>query len=146
MTQPRAYFDTSAIVKRYVAEPGSPRVRALLRSHRVLSSVLTPIEALSAFTRRHATGDFSDRDFAAIVSRLDGDRQMWELLEITPLVLGRAEELVRTRGLRTLDAIHVGSALVFESSAGIRLPFITGDDRQRAGAARARLEVVWVAG
>ena len=71
---------------------------------------------------------------------------MWELLEVTPPVLARAEELVRTGALRALDAIHVGSALVFESGARIRLPFITGDDRQRAGAARARLEIAWVAG
>lgn len=146
MAQPRAYFDTSAIVKRYVAEPDSPRARALMRRHRVLSSVLTSLEALSAFVRRHAAGDLSDRDFVAIVSRLDADRRMWELVEVTPLVLDRAESLIRTEGLRTLDAIHVGSALVFESGAGARLPFITADDRQRAAAVRARLEVVWVAG
>lgn len=146
MALARAYFDTSAIVKRYVAGPGSPRARAILRRYRVVSSVLMPIEALSAFARRHAVGDLTDRDFAAIVSRLDGDRPMWELLEVTPLVLARAEELVRTGGLRTLDAVHVGSALLFESEGGIRLPFITADDRQRAGAARARLGVIWVAG
>lgn len=146
MAEPRAYFDTSAIVKRYVAEPGSPRARALMRRYQVVSSALMPIEALSAFARRLAVGDLADRDFAAILSRLDGDRQMWELLEVTPLVLARAEEMVRTGGLRALDAIHVGSALVFESVAGMRLPFITGDNRQRVGAARERLGVVWVGG
>ena len=43
-------------------------------AYRVVSSVLMPIEALSAFARRYAVGDLTDRDFAAVVSRLDGDR------------------------------------------------------------------------
>lgn len=146
MVRGRAYFDTSAIVKRYVAEAGSSRTRALIRRHRVVASVLTPIEALSALARRHAAGDLSDRDFAAIVSRLGGDRHTWELVEVSGPVLARAEDLVRTGTLRTLDAIHISSALVFESAAGTRLPFITGDHRQRGAAALARLEVVWVAG
>lgn len=131
-------------MKRYVAEPSSPSARALIRQYRILSSALTPIEALSAFVRRRAAGDLSERDYAAIVTRFDGDRQMWELMEVTPLVLDRAEELVRAEGLRTLDAIHVASALIVRSRAGIRLPFITGDARQRTGAARAQLDVLWL--
>lgn len=143
MPQARAYFDTSALVKRYVAEPGSRNVRALMRKYRIVSSALTPIEALSTFARRRVAGDLSELDYAAIVSRFDADRQMWEIVEVTPLVLGRAEELVRAEALRTLDAIHVASALIIRSGAGIRLPFITGDARQRTGAARAQLEVLW---
>ena len=146
MAKLRAYFDTSVIVKRYVAEPGSPGARALMQRYRVVSSALTPIEILSALTRRHAAGDLSDRDFAAILVGMDRDRHLWELVEVTALVLGRAEDLVRAGTLRTLDAIHVASALVFESEARIRLPFITGDDRQHAGARQAGLKVLGVAG
>ena len=43
-----AYFDTSAVVKRYVLEPGSLQVRRLLRQHDFLSSAITPLEILSA--------------------------------------------------------------------------------------------------
>lgn len=131
-------------MKRYVAEPGTLRARALMRRYRILSSVLTPIEALSAFVRRRAAGDLSEGDYVAIVARFDRDRQMWEMVELTPLVLGRAEELVRAEGLRTLDAIHIASALIVRSAAGIYLPFITGDARQRTGATRSQLEVLWV--
>ncbi len=142
MAKLRAYFDTSVIVKRYVAEPGSPGARALMQRYRVVSSALTPIEILSALTRRHAAGDLSDRDFAAILAGMDRDRHLWELVEVTALILGRAEDLVRAGVLRTLDAIHVASALVFESGVGIQVPFITDDHRQRAGARQAGLKVV----
>ena len=34
-----AYFDTSALVKRYIREPGSEQVRALLRQHETCLSL-----------------------------------------------------------------------------------------------------------
>ncbi len=46
--------------------------------------------------------------------------------------------------IRALDAIHVASLITFQSAAGIRVPFITGDGRQRDAAARLKLDVVWV--
>ena len=139
-----AYFDTSALAKRYVREAGSGRARGLLRRHRFLSSVIAPLELTSAFTRRHAAGELSDRHFQAMLLRVQADRAYWELVEVTPLVLTQAEDLVRTTGLRALDAIHVGSALAFQNSSGLRLPFITADSQQRKAAEQVGLDVVWV--
>ena len=36
-----AYFDTSALVKRYISEPGWLQIKQLLRRHEFLSSALT---------------------------------------------------------------------------------------------------------
>ena len=139
-----AYFDTSALVKRYVKEDGSPRARALLRRHRFVSSSIAPVEAISAFSRRRATGDLTERDFVAMLARLREDRAYWDLIEVSSMVLGRAEELVRREALRTLDAVHVASALTFEMAHGVRLPFVTADARQRDAAGRLALAIVWV--
>lgn len=46
-----------------------------------------------------------------------------------PVVLTHAEELVQTTGVKTPDALHLGSALAFQAVAGIRIPFITADIR-----------------
>jgi predicted nucleic acid-binding protein len=139
-----AYFDTSVLVKRYVIEQGSSRARMLLRRHRFLSSAIAPVEIISALCRRHATGELSQRDFAAILSRIRKDRAYWELVEVSPLVLGRAEDLVQEAALRTLDAIHVASALAFQTLSGVSVPLITGDARQRDAAGQLGLDVVWV--
>jgi len=144
MAAPWAYFDTSVLVKRYVREEGSPRASALLRRYRFLSSAIAPLEATSALCRRRATGELAQRDFAAILSRIRRDRVYWELVEVTPLVLGRAEELIREVALRTLDAIHVASALAFRRASGLSVPFITADARQREAAGRVALDMVWV--
>jgi predicted nucleic acid-binding protein len=139
-----AYFDTSILVKRYVRESGSTQAHALLRRHRFLSSALAPVEAISALSRRRAAGDLSQRHFLSIQTRLQKDRAYWELVEMSSLVLTRAEDLIAQVALRTLDAIHVASALVFQAASGLHIPFITGDGRQRDAAEQFGLEVIWV--
>jgi len=141
-----AYFDTSALVKRYVKEAGSTRVAALLRRHRILSSAIAPVEATSAFRRRTVTGGLIQRDLVAILARMRRDRAYWELVEVTGLVLDRAEELIRGTGLRTLDAIHVASALIFQGASGMAIPFVTADAEQQEAASQVDLDVVWISG
>ena len=141
-----AYFDTSAMVKRYVKEAGSARVAALLRRRRFLSSAIAPVEATSAFRRRTVTGGLTQRDLTAILARMRRDRAYWELVEVTGLVLDRAEELIRGTGLRTLDAIHVASALIFQGASGMLIPFVTADAEQREAASQVNLDVVWISG
>jgi hypothetical protein len=138
-----AYFDTSVLLKRYVAEAGSERARALLRGYRIVSSALAPVEALSGLARRRAVGDLADRHFSAIIKRMRVDRAFWNLLEVSPAVLDRAEHLVLTSSLRTADAIHVGTALVLQADAGRPVPFVTSDVQQREAAAKHGLTVIW---
>jgi predicted nucleic acid-binding protein len=59
-------------------------------------------------------------------------------------VLSRAEALVSGSSLRTLDAIHVASALLYQR--GSRRPFllVTADARQRDAARQLVLTVTWV--
>ena len=130
------YFDTSALIKRYVSEKGSARVVSLLRRHDLLSSAITPVEVMAALCRRKRNGELSDEDFAATLSRVHGERTRWELVELGGTVLSRAEEVIQGRlPMRALDAIHVASLVTFQVASGTRIPFVTGDDR-RAGSCR----------
>lgn len=144
MPAPWAYFDTSVLVKRYVRERGSPRAGVLLRRYRFLTSAIAPVEVMSALRRRRAAGELTPQHFAAILTRIRADRAYWQLVEVSPLVLAQAEELVQRASLTTLDSIHVASAMAFQSAFGTRIPFITGDIRQQEVAGQAALDVVWV--
>ncbi len=144
MARPWAYFDTSALVKRYVEEDGAGQARVLLGRHRFLSSAILPVEALAALGRRRDAGDLSEANHAAILGRLRRDRAHWELVDPNRTVLARAEQLAGGQGLRALDALHLASALEFGSSTELRVPFITADRRQREAAERSGLTVVWV--
>lgn len=139
-----AYFDTSVLVKWYVREPGSPRARVLLRRYRVLPSAIAPLEAISALSRRRATGDLGQEDLAALIARIQEDRAHWELIEVGAQILRRAEELVQGTHLRTLDAVHVASLMAFHVMTRTRIPLVTGDVRQRDAASALGLQVIWV--
>ena len=108
-----AYFDTSVLIKRYIRESGSQRARSLLKKYRVVTSALTPLEATSAFFRRQKQGDLSGQLYHAILSQLRQDCAYWQFLEVSLPVLQVAEEVIAKTGLRTLNAIHLVSALSF---------------------------------
>ena len=137
-----AYFDTSALVKNYVQEAGSNRVRKLLREHEFLSSAITPIELLSALGRRQRQGDINRSAYNSIIVRVKQDRLFWRLVESAPPVLAQAEEIVTNHSVSTLDAIHLASVLVIQESLGARVPFISADERQVAAARECQLDTV----
>jgi len=92
-----AYFDTGALVKNYLREAGSSRVHALLSRYEFLSSAITPIELQSAVQRRHRQREISQANYNAIISRVTNDRSCWQLVEIVPQVLSKAEKLVNRK-------------------------------------------------
>ncbi|MBK9090638.1 MAG: type II toxin-antitoxin system VapC family toxin [Holophagales bacterium] len=125
------YLDSSALVKLVVHENGTDELRAWLSSHpAVVSSAVAVTEVRRAIGRISARRSLSDR--ARLV--LDGVA----LLTVDNAVLEVAAGLMPP-GLRTLDAIHVASAL---SLGADLLAFVTYDDRQAGAARKAGLPVM----
>ena len=116
-----------------------------MRRYGLLSSSITPVEVMSALSRRRRARELSEQDFAATVSRFQSERNRWELVEVGETVLSRAEEIVqRTVPMRSLDAVHIASLMTFQAASSIQIPFVTGDGRQRDAANDLGLDVVWV--
>lgn len=137
-----AYFDTSALAKNYIREAGSARVRALLATYEFLSSAITPIELRSAVQRRHRRGEITAMNYNAILARVTADKSFWQLIEPVPQVLNIAEDLVVNQSVRTLDAIHLASALLLQESLSMPLPFVSADDRQIEAARSCQLQTI----
>jgi len=126
-----AYFDTSALVKRYVDEPGRRQVQQLLRRHDCVTSAILPVELRSALRRRVAERTLDSSRVSEILKRVAGDRAYWTVIEVGTGVLSGAEALVSVHALRTLDAIHVASAQLFAARLSISdLIFVSADKRQ----------------
>jgi uncharacterized protein len=131
-----AYFDTSALIKRYVDEDGRREVIQLLRRHDCVTSALVSVELHSALRRRITDGSLDARRRPEILKRFAVDREFWALIEITSAVLQNAESVVARHPLRTLDAIHVASAQLFAARMTASKPlFVSADARQTAVAA-----------
>jgi uncharacterized protein len=135
------YCDTSAIAKRYVREAGRPAVTRLLTGHRIVSSVVLPLELHSAFARRARDGNVGTASLPKLWERVSEDQQRWTLVTVSPEVITAAQELMEHRRLRTLDAIHVASAQLFASRMNSTLTFVSADGRQCAAASRLGLTV-----
>lgn len=134
-----AYLDTSVLLKTYFVEKGSRRARTLVRQRTVVTSSLALVEIASAVTRRRLSADLSARRALRILERADQDARHWHLVLVAEPILERAREVVQEAGLRTLDAVHVASALVLRDQARLAPLFVTADLAQADAAARLGL-------
>jgi predicted nucleic acid-binding protein len=126
-----AYFDTSALVKRYIDEPGRREVLRLLRKNQCVASAVLPVELRRGLRRRVAEGSIDAARLPTILQRVAVDRPYWTLVEIGIGVLAGAETLVSAYPIRSLDAIHIASAQLFAARASVPgLTFVSADKRQ----------------
>lgn len=131
-----AYVDTSALIKRYVAEPGRREVLQLLRKNDCVVSAILPIEARSALRRRKAEGTLDEKQINSTLKRFAADRPFWTIVDVSAQVLAAAETLCATHPLRALDAIHVASAQLFVARIpALEFVFVSADVRQTTVAA-----------
>jgi predicted nucleic acid-binding protein len=139
------YFDTSALVKRYIDEPGRREVLRLLRRNECVTSAVLPVELRSGLRRRVTEGSIDAARLPAILQHVGVDRTYWTLVEVGKEVLAGAEKLVATHSIRTLDAIHVASAQLFAAHGSITdLTFVSADKRQTETAIAVGLTVRYI--
>ena len=126
-----AYFDTSALIKRYVEELGRREVLGLLRKSQCVVSAVLPVEVRSALRRRVAEKTLDAKRVPSILKRLAADRAYWTVIGVSSEVLATVESLSGAHPLRALDAIHVASASWFgDRTASQTLTFVSADIRQ----------------
>ena len=128
----RLYMDSSAFAKRYIEEPGTARVRALLAvADELLLSMLTLPEVAGALNRLRRDGRLADADYAGCKQRLLADLEGASVIAITPAILSSAVRCLESVPLRAADAVHVAAALEANPDR-----FVSADHRQ-CKAARA---------
>src|SRR4051812_19541193 len=126
-----AYLETSALIKRYIDEPGRREVLTLLRKNRCVVSAVLPVEVRSALHRRVAQKALDGRRVSEILKRIAADRAYWTIIEVSREVLAMAESLSGAHPLYALDAIHVASAKLFaDRTASQTFTFVTADMQQ----------------
>jgi hypothetical protein len=113
------FFDTSAAVKHYRVELGTPKVDALLADpgSRHYLSTLGVIEMHSVFARPARKGQITAAEFHRLRGLLAADiaAGLWQVVQVVPADYQQAQQLlVRhavTRSLFTMDALQLALAL-----------------------------------
>jgi uncharacterized protein len=133
----RVFFDTSALTKRYVEEKGSEQVRGLCASADALGiSVLGVPELISTLCRLVREGKLSPEDYRSLKSAVQADLSDADLCDLSQDAFEQAIRCLEQYPLRTLDALHVGSALAYQPDL-----FVSADRRQVEAAKREGLAV-----
>lgn len=112
------YFDSSALVKRYVLEPGSDWVDAVLTidrgepfKHAVTCAEIGFVEVAAAFARLTRSGAMTEIQCRELMARFMADAWQWIVpIEVTKAVVREAISLTERQPLRGYDAVHLAAA------------------------------------
>ena len=135
------YLDTSALVKLLRVEQGSEAIWEATESAQALaSSTLARVEVHSALARLIREGQPRE----ALQSSLIEFEELWS--GMAQVQMDRAVDaacgLCFKHPLRTLDAIHLASALLLREEGGLEVVFACADGRLREAAAAEEFRLV----
>ena len=136
------YAESSAVLAWLLDDAGGEDARERLSAAGlVLTSELTLIECDRVLHRTVALGELSDAEALARRALLSSVAEHWIVFAIDGEMVERARRPLPREPLRTLDAIHVATALAIRSLvAGLHL--LSLDERVRRNAVELGFEVV----
>ncbi|PYR70963.1 MAG: hypothetical protein DMF87_11775 [Acidobacteria bacterium] len=133
------YAESSGVLAWLLDEAAASAVRQhLAKADIVIASDLTLIECDRVLIRAAALGDLTEADAASRRAHLTTAAAHWNILRISSEIVDRARQPFPGEPIRTLDAIHLASALVARSAA-TGLEVLSLDDRIRAAAKKLGL-------
>ncbi len=129
------YAESSAVLAWLLREPAAEAVQGVFcAAEMVIASDLTLIECDRALLRAGATRQVSEIEVARRRGLLESVAGHWNLLRLGRDIVERARRPFPGEPLRTLDALHVASALAARSAVP-GLALLSLDQRVRGSAA-----------
>jgi len=142
------FFDSSALVKRYVLETGTNWIVSICdpqAGNTIFLAQITSVEVVSAIARRRRNRSLSGANAATILNdfRLDSSNQYF-FVDITDALINRAITMADNHALRGYDAVQLAAALILQDQRqSLNLPdcqFISADSALNAAAASEGLQ------
>ena len=119
------FWDSSAIVPLLLEEPARERMLAALDSDPVmLVWWATPVELVSALSRRERDGGVSLEDVTTSIERLRALERAWQTVLPTDAIRSRAQRLLRVHPLRAADSLQLAAALSIAGEDPASLAFV----------------------
>jgi hypothetical protein len=136
------YWDSSALIKRYVQETGTNWVRSVVAptgGHTLLTARLTMVEVYSALARRSREGSVPPADCAVAAQAFAAhSASEYDFVELDLRLVTLARRLLEQHPLRAYDAVQLASALIANQALQTAelppLVFVSADDRLNAEA------------
>ena len=129
-----AYLDSSLVLQHILS--GDQAIRHALEFPRIVSSELMEIECMRVLHRCRLSGALDDEGFVEAKCRLGELLDGIELLDLSRAVRQRSKEAFPLN-VRTLDALHLSTALLFQGKADAESVQVFSLDRGMNLCARA---------
>ncbi|MEK9148439.1 MAG: type II toxin-antitoxin system VapC family toxin [Candidatus Desantisbacteria bacterium] len=130
------YFDSSAIIKRYMEEAGSKWVNSITspaKGNLINIAQIGMVEVSAAFSRKVREGIISELERDNILGIFIKDcKEQYQIIEIGDRIIESAINLTCTKPLRGYDAIQLATASVINAAITKKnlssLIFLSADD------------------
>lgn len=133
------YFDTSALIKKYVEEGGSELVREYFnKSTLIVVGSTTRLECFSVLRRMTINREMKADESKYLSEQVVKDFTFFEIVPFNEVTESIAIRMIQKHGLRTLDAIQLASAL---STTGIT-HFLVSDNRLKTSSKAEGFSVI----
>jgi uncharacterized protein len=139
------FWDASAIVPLVAIEKETGDCRALLGDDSdIVVWLLTPVEVMSALTRRLRERSLKSVEFSKAKEQLAALEKAWSEVISIERVRERARRLLETHPLRAADSLQLAAALLTSEENPQGFPFVTLDRRLGSAAEREGFHVLGV--
>ena len=134
------FFDTSALIKRYVQEKGSNIVDNLMESaDEIFISAITRIESISAARRLLEERSLSKSDFSIFKDNLASDFPFFTVVDFSEYIENKAIELIEKHQIKTLDAIQLACCLAVKEDID---HLVTSDVKLERTASEVGIDII----
>jgi predicted nucleic acid-binding protein len=111
------FFDSSALVKRYTIETGTPWVESTISQNPVYLARITVVEVISAIERRKRAGNISEPEATKAIADFRFHLlNEYTLVDLTEDLIEEAVIMVQTHGLRAYDAVQLAAVLKVDTA------------------------------
>ncbi len=123
------YWDTSALIKRYLSEPGTAEVLDLLGKASLSGTVVvTRAEVAGVFSRAFSKSRLTQEQVRRGMREFRQDWPAYLRVRITETMIRDADQLALQYSLRGYDAVHLSAALMWKDRISDAIHFATFDD------------------
>jgi len=137
----KSFVDTSVVLRLLFNEPES--LQSLQFGENTFASELLSVEVRRAFDRIRLSGRINDALLAKFHVELSHIERGYNEIKLSSAILKRASMPMSTT-TKTLDAIHIASALVLRERGEPNVDFVTHDIKQARAAQSLGFNVVGI--
>jgi uncharacterized protein len=134
------YFDTSALVKRFVDEAGSAAVDALIAEGPTATATVAFAEVYAGLARKRRARELTEAAYRSACRQFETEWPAYVRVALRDDVLLLARDLIQRHPLRGFDAIHLASALTLKIALTEDMTFVASDERLLTAAKAERLK------